>query len=66
MGQTHMHKYMPLLLDRIERGDIDPSFIITHRVALDDAPAMYRTLREKQDSCVKVVIKPRRRRHTHG
>ena len=38
MGQTHMHKYMPGLLDRIERGEIDPSFIITHRVTLDDAP----------------------------
>jgi threonine dehydrogenase-like Zn-dependent dehydrogenase len=58
MGQTHMHKYMPLLLDRIERGDIDPSFIITHRVTLDEAPEMYRTFREKDDACVKVVIKP--------
>ena len=58
MGQTHMHKYMPLLLDRIERGEIDPSFIITHRVTLDDAPAMYRTFREKQDACIKVVMKP--------
>ena len=58
MGQTHMHKYMPLLLDRIQRGEIDPSFIITHRVALDDAPAMYRTFRDKSDDCIKVVIKP--------
>ena len=38
MGQTHMHKYLPLLLERIERGEIDPSFIITHRVTLDEAP----------------------------
>ena len=58
MGQTHMHKYMPLLLERIERGEIDPSFIITHRVTLDDAPDMYRTFREKGDGCVKVVMKP--------
>jgi threonine dehydrogenase-like Zn-dependent dehydrogenase len=58
MGQTHMHKYMPVLLERIERGDIDPSFIITHRVTLNDAPAMYRTFREKQDACIKVVMKP--------
>jgi threonine dehydrogenase-like Zn-dependent dehydrogenase len=58
MGQTHMHKYMPLLLDRIERGEIDPSFIVTHRVTLDDAPAMYRTFREKKDACIKVVMKP--------
>jgi threonine dehydrogenase-like Zn-dependent dehydrogenase len=58
MGQTHMHKYMPVLLERIERGEIDPSFIITHRVTLDEAPAMYRTFREKRDACIKVVIKP--------
>ncbi len=58
MGQTHMHKYMPLLLDRIERGEIDPSFIITHRVTLDDAPDMYKTFREKADDCLKVVMKP--------
>ena len=42
MGQTHVHKYLPVLLDRIERGEIDPSFVITHRVGLDDAPEMYR------------------------
>jgi threonine dehydrogenase-like Zn-dependent dehydrogenase len=58
MGQTHMHKYMPQLLERIERGEIDPSFIITHRVTLDDAPEMYRTFRDKHDACVKVVMRP--------
>jgi threonine dehydrogenase-like Zn-dependent dehydrogenase len=58
MGQTHMHKYMPLLLQRIERGEIDPSFIITHRVGLDDAPGMYQTFREKEDHCVKVIMRP--------
>lgn len=58
MGQTHMHKYMPLLLERIERGEIDPGFVITHRVGLDDVPLMYETFREKQDHCIKVVIKP--------
>jgi len=58
MGQTHMHKYMPGLLDRIERGEIDPSFIVTHRVTLDDAPTMYRTFRDKQDDCIKVVMRP--------
>ena len=58
MGQTHMHKYMPLLLERIEHGEIDPSFIITHRIGLEDAPAMYRTFRDKHDSCIKVVMKP--------
>jgi threonine dehydrogenase-like Zn-dependent dehydrogenase len=58
MGQTHMHKYLPLLLERVARGDIDPSFVITHRVGLDDAPAMYRTFREKEDHCIKVVMRP--------
>ncbi len=58
MGQTHMHRYMPLLLERIERGEIDPSFVITHRVSLDEAPEMYRTFRDKQDDCIKVVMKP--------
>jgi threonine dehydrogenase-like Zn-dependent dehydrogenase len=58
MGQTHMHRYMPRLLQHIERGDIDPSFIITHRVGLDDAPEMYKTFREKEDSCIKVVMTP--------
>ena len=58
MGQTHMHKYMPRLLDLVERGLIDPSFVITHRVTLDQAPEMYRTFREKQDDCIKVVMTP--------
>ena len=47
-----------MLLERIERGDIDPSFVITHRVALEDAPEMYQTFREKEDACVKVVMTP--------
>jgi threonine dehydrogenase-like Zn-dependent dehydrogenase len=58
MGQTHMQKYMPPLLERIERGEIDPSFIITHRVGLDDAPNMYQTFREKEDHCIKVIMRP--------
>lgn len=58
MGQTHMHKYLPDLLSRVERGDIDPSFVITHRVTLDDAPAMYRTFQQKHDQCIKVVMRP--------
>jgi threonine dehydrogenase-like Zn-dependent dehydrogenase len=64
MGQTHMHKYMPILLERIERGEIDPSVIITHRIGLEDAPAMYRTFRDKDDSCIKVVITPGAAAHT--
>jgi threonine dehydrogenase-like Zn-dependent dehydrogenase len=58
MGQTHMHRYMRPLLQRIERGEIDPSFVITHRLRLDEAPEAYRTFRDKQDGCIKVVLKP--------
>jgi threonine dehydrogenase-like Zn-dependent dehydrogenase len=57
MGQTHTHRYMRPLLRRIEAGEIDPSFIITHRVGLDDAPAAYRTFRDKQEGCIKVVMR---------
>ena len=67
MGQTHMHKYMPRLLERIERGEIDPGYIITHRVGLDDVPEMYETFRAKQDHCIKVVIKPGEKiSHSHS
>jgi threonine dehydrogenase-like Zn-dependent dehydrogenase len=57
-GQTHMHRYMRPLLERIERGEIDPSFVITHRLRLDEAPQAYRTFRDKQDGCIKVVLQP--------
>jgi threonine dehydrogenase-like Zn-dependent dehydrogenase len=58
MGQTHVHRYLRPLLERIQNGEIDPSFIITHRMALADAPAGYETFKNKQDNCVKVVLKP--------
>jgi threonine dehydrogenase-like Zn-dependent dehydrogenase len=58
MGQTHMHRYMRPLMERIERGEIDPTFIITHRLRLDEAPDAYRTFRDKQDGCIKVVLTP--------
>jgi threonine dehydrogenase-like Zn-dependent dehydrogenase len=58
MGQTHVMNYMKPLLDRIERGEIDPSFVITHRLPLDQAPSAYKTFRDKQDACIKVVLKP--------
>src|SRR5262245_12249062 len=58
MGQTHVHKYLPPLLERIEKGDIDPSFVITHRFKLTDAPAAYETFRDKKDGCIKVVMTP--------
>jgi threonine dehydrogenase-like Zn-dependent dehydrogenase len=57
-GQTHVHKYLPTLLAHIQAGDIDPSFVITHRVPLEDAPEMYATFRDKKDGCIKVVLKP--------
>ena len=58
MGQTHVHRYLPRLLKHIENGDLDPSFIITHRVPLHRAPEMYETFRDKQDDCIKVVLDP--------
>ena len=58
MGQTHMHKYLHPLLGRIEKGEIDPSFVITHRLKLTDAPAAYQTFRDKKDGCIKVVLTP--------
>jgi threonine dehydrogenase-like Zn-dependent dehydrogenase len=58
MGQTHMHKYMKPLLECIERGEIDPTFVVTHRIKLEEVPAMYKTFRDKKDGCIKVVIKP--------
>jgi threonine dehydrogenase-like Zn-dependent dehydrogenase len=58
MGQTHVQKYTRMLLEKIERGEIDPSFVITHRVSLSDAPEMYKTFRDKQDECIKVVMRP--------
>jgi threonine dehydrogenase-like Zn-dependent dehydrogenase len=58
MGQTHVHRYMKPLLERVQRGEIDPSFVITHRLQLDDAPEAYRTFLHKDNGCVKVVLKP--------
>lgn len=58
MGQTHVHKYVPRLLEHIEAGEIDPSFVITHRVPLSKAPELYETFRKKQDACIKVVLNP--------
>jgi threonine dehydrogenase-like Zn-dependent dehydrogenase len=57
-GQTHVNRWTDDLLRRIEEGQIDPSFVITHKVGLDDGPEMYKVFRDKQDSCIKVVLKP--------
>ncbi len=57
-GQTHVQRYMRPLLERIQNGEIDPSYIITHRMKLEDAPEAFRMFRDKQDECIKVVLKP--------
>jgi threonine dehydrogenase-like Zn-dependent dehydrogenase len=57
-GQCHVHRYIKPLYDRIRKGEIDPSFVITHRLGLDMAPDAYETFKHKQDECVKVVLKP--------
>ena len=57
-GQTHVQRYLAPLMEKIVDGEIDPSFIITHTVPLDEAPDMYETFRDKEDDCIKVVLKP--------
>jgi threonine dehydrogenase-like Zn-dependent dehydrogenase len=57
-GQTHVHRYLVPLLKRIEKGEIDPSFVVTHRMRLEDAPHAYQMFRDKEDGCVKVVLRP--------
>ena len=57
-GQTHVQRYMKPLLERIQKGEIDPSFIITHRLKLDEAPEAFETFMRKEDACLKVVLKP--------
>ncbi len=57
-GQCHVHRYLKPLLEHIRNGDIDPSFIITHRLGLEQAPEGYETFKNKEDECMKVVLKP--------
>jgi threonine dehydrogenase-like Zn-dependent dehydrogenase len=57
-GQTHVHRYLRPLLDRIQKGEIDPTFIITHRLRLEDAPEAFEVFKNKQDECIKVVMRP--------
>jgi threonine dehydrogenase-like Zn-dependent dehydrogenase len=57
-GQTHVQRYMRPLLERIQNGEIDPSFVVTHHMSLDEAPQGYEIFKHKQDECVKVVLKP--------
>jgi threonine dehydrogenase-like Zn-dependent dehydrogenase len=57
-GQCHVHKYLRPLLERIQRGELDSSFVITHRLPLEDAPQAYSMFLRKQDDCEKVVLRP--------
>ena len=57
-GQTHVHRFVPELLDHVRKGKIDPSFVVTHRIPLSQAPHGYDIFREKKDNCVKVVLDP--------
>jgi threonine dehydrogenase-like Zn-dependent dehydrogenase len=58
MAQTPVQPYLPKLLERIEKGEIDPSFVITHRATLEEGPELYKTFRAKKDGCIKVVMRP--------
>jgi threonine dehydrogenase-like Zn-dependent dehydrogenase len=58
MGQTHVHRYLQPLLEHIQNGKIDPTFIITHKMNLEDAPKGYEIFKHKKDNCIKVVLKP--------
>lgn len=57
-GQCHVQRYMRPLLERIQRGEIDPTSVITHRMSLDDAPKAYELFKHKQEDCIKVVLTP--------
>ena len=57
-GQTHVHRYLKPLMEKIESGDIDPTFLITHRLKLSEAPEAYKMFRDKKDGCIKVVMTP--------
>lgn len=58
MGQTHVQRYLPKLLAHIEQGEIDPTFVITHRLSLEQAPEAYKIFKNKQQQCIKVVLRP--------
>jgi threonine dehydrogenase-like Zn-dependent dehydrogenase len=57
-GQTHVHRYLRPLTERIEKGELDPAAIITHRLPLTEAPTGYKSFRDKEDGCIKVVLRP--------
>ena len=58
MGQPHMQAYLKPLLERIEDGQIDPTFMISHRIGIEQAPEMYEKWQKKEDQVTKIVIDP--------
>jgi len=58
MGQTHTQRYLEPLLQKVQDGEINPTFVITHRAGLEDGPEMYKTFRDREDGCIKVVLRP--------
>jgi hypothetical protein len=66
MAQTPVQRYLRTLLERIENGDIDPSFVITHTAPLEKGPDLYQTFRDKKDGCIKVVLKPGMKESAHA
>ncbi|RKK03080.1 glutathione-dependent formaldehyde dehydrogenase [Pseudoroseomonas wenyumeiae] len=58
MAQTPVQHYLPMLLEKVQKGEIDPSFVITHTAPLEQGPELYKTFRDKKDGCIKVVLKP--------
>jgi threonine dehydrogenase-like Zn-dependent dehydrogenase len=57
-GQTHVHRYLRPLLDKIVEGEIDASYVVSHRMSLEEAPLAYKNFREKRNECIKVVLRP--------
>ena len=58
MGQQHGQRYIPMLLDRISQGEIDPSYLATNPMSLDDGPKGYDMFKHKRDGCVRAVFHP--------
>src|SRR5688500_6002796 len=65
-GQAHVQRYTRSLLERIENGEIDPSFVVTHTMPLEEAPRAYDMFKNKKDNCIKVVLKPDWKRNGNG
>jgi threonine dehydrogenase-like Zn-dependent dehydrogenase len=57
-GQTHVQRYLDPLLELIESGDVDPSFVVTHQAPLEKGPEMYETFNDNEDGCIKVILEP--------